>query len=83
MATEDEAISGLEDFRNNLADNLGKTDPSANRVTSRTKSDGSSETFSSIGDQLHAMRLSMELADQMEMKKNAGGAIRFVKLTRN
>lgn len=82
MATEDEALQGLEDFRNNLADNLGKSNAGANRLISRTTAEGISETYSSINDQMHALKQSLEIEEIIEAKKNKN-TIRFFKTTRN
>ncbi len=83
MATEQDAIDGLEDLVNNLADNLGKTGAGANRLISKTYENGESETYSSLGDQLHALNKALELRDRIEAKKSGIGDIRFYKLTGN
>lgn len=83
MATEQDAINGLDSFINGLADNLGASDPSANRVISRTMSDGTSETYSSLGDQLHAVQKALDIQDQLEARKVGNRGIHFFKLTKN
>lgn len=83
MAETDPAVEGLEKFVEGLATSLGDSDPSANRVSSRTMSDGTSETYISPGDQLHAMQKAMDISDQLEAKANRNKGIRFFKITRN
>lgn len=83
MADTTEAVQGLDNFINGLAKSLGDSDPSANRVTSRTMTDGSSETYLSPGDQMHAMQKALDISSQLEARQASNNGIRFFKVTSN
>lgn len=82
MATEQEAIDGLDDFLKNQADNLGQSDPSANRVLSRTNPEGISESYVPPSDIMLSMRRAVELQDTLEARANSR-MMGFIKVTRN